>query len=345
MPLSSLLSTPCPRNPRSPSGNDPGDDGNEDPFNDDNNNDNDDDNNNKDNDDYEDADNGTQEDWAVQVFESLTHTIDSLAHASQKYGSFTDPKKLCTFLVQCKLNFQDQPSTFKKDHAKVVFMQFYLKGMALEWFEPDLLSSINLQPPQPSHQCINKYMVKFNWLTSQVRGYGNGALHHQFYSGLPDCIKDEICHVGKPHNLDNLCYLAQEIDVCYWEHKEEVQCTNKSSGTSNFPAHKPGSSAPNSSKGKPTTSSNTSSSSGNANSSLSKKPKSSNGGNKLSNATSSNPNLTGKLGKDSKLTLEERKQHLDNKLCMFCGDDGYFSNNCPKKANKGAVRLHLGFHP
>ncbi|KAG6326105.1 hypothetical protein ID866_12984, partial [Astraeus odoratus] len=193
-------------------------------------------------------------------------------------------------------------------------MQSYLKGMALEWFEPDLLSSSNpgscslwmddwtefviklqstFSPYNPvadaenqldhlqmkDNQRINKYMVEFNQLTSQVRGYGNGTLCHQFYSGLPDHIKDEICHIGKPCNLDNLCYLAQEINACYWEHKEEVQHANKSSSTNNFPANKPGSSTSNSGKGKPTTSSNANSSSGNANSLLSNKPKTSNAGN------------------------------------------------------------------
>ncbi|KAG6327212.1 hypothetical protein ID866_11877 [Astraeus odoratus] len=148
----------------------------------------------------------------------------------------------------------------------------------------------------------------------------NNTLCHQFYSGLPNHIKDE------------------EIDTHYWECKEEVQHANKSSGTSNFPTNKPSSSAPNSSKGKPITSSNATSSSGNANSSLPNKPKSSNGGNKLSNAASSNADLAGKLGKDGKLTLEERKQCLDNKLCMFCRDNGHFSNNCPKKANKGKAK-------
>ncbi|KAG6328465.1 hypothetical protein ID866_10623 [Astraeus odoratus] len=93
----------------------------------------------------------------------------------------------------------------------------------------------------------------------------------------------------------------------YWERKEEVQHTNKPSSTNNFLTNKPGSSASNSSKGKPTTSSNASSSSGNANSSLSNKSKSSNGGNKSSNTTSSNPDLAGKLGKDGKLTPEEKK--------------------------------------
>ncbi|KAG6326268.1 hypothetical protein ID866_12821 [Astraeus odoratus] len=134
-------------------------------------------------------------------------------------------------------------------------MQSYLKGMALEWFEPDLLSS-----------------------------------------GNPGSC---------PLWMDN------------WTD-----------------------SASNSSKGKPTTSSNTNSSSGNANSSLSNKSKSSNSGNKSSNATSSNPDLAGKLGKNGKLTLEEKKQHLDNKLCMFCREDGHFGNNCPKKANKGKAKAH-----
>ncbi|KAG6326521.1 hypothetical protein ID866_12568 [Astraeus odoratus] len=214
--------------------------------------------------------------------------------------------------------------------------------MALEWFELDLLSSSNpgshplwmdnwtefvielqstFSPHNPvadaenqldhlqmkENQRINKYVVKFNQIASQVRGYGDGALRHQFYSGLPDHIKDKICCVGKPCNLDDLRYLAQEIDVRYWERKEEVQHANKSSGTSNFPANKPGSSASNSGKGKPTTSSNANSSSGNANSSSSNKSKSSNSGNKSPNATSSNPNLAGKLGKDGKLTLEEKK--------------------------------------
>ncbi|KAG6326046.1 hypothetical protein ID866_13043 [Astraeus odoratus] len=105
--------------------------------------------------------------------------------------------------------------------------------MALEWFKPDLLSSSDLEdhplwmddwkefiielqstfgPHNPvadaknqldhlqmkDGQCINKYMVEFNRLASQVHGYGDGALCHYFYSGLPDHIKDEVCQVGKP---------------------------------------------------------------------------------------------------------------------------------------------------
>ncbi|KAG6326624.1 hypothetical protein ID866_12465 [Astraeus odoratus] len=285
MPLSFPPSTLCPRNPGSPSDDDPGNDDNENPFDDDNSNDNDNDN-----------DDGKSGSSSSQTKVREPNTFDG-----------TDPKKLHTFLVQCELNFQDCPSAFKKDRAKVVFAQSYLKGMALEWFKPDLLSSgnpgshplwmddwtefiIELQSTFSPHNPVTDTENQLNHLQmKEIRGYGNGTLCHQFYSGLPDHIKDE------------------EVDACYWERKEEVQHTNKSSGTSNFPANKPGSSASNSSKSKPTSSSNANSSSGNANSSLSNKSKSSNGGNKLSNTTSSNPNLTGKLGKDGKLTPEEKK--------------------------------------
>jgi hypothetical protein len=56
----------------------------------------------------------------------------------------TNPCKLRYFLVQCELNFQDCPCTFNTDRAKVIFAQSYLKGMVLDWFEPNLLMGQNL---------------------------------------------------------------------------------------------------------------------------------------------------------------------------------------------------------
>ena len=120
--------------------------------------------------------------------------------------------------------------------------------MALEWFEPDLLGMddsdarplwmtswcefvIELQttfgPHDPvadaEHQLdhlrmkdthrVNRYVVDFNRIASQVRGYGDGALRHHFYSGLPDRIKDEISRIGKLRTLDGLRAVAQEIDA------------------------------------------------------------------------------------------------------------------------------------
>ena len=94
-----------------------------------------------------------QDDAGMIIFNNLSLAIDRLARSAQSSNSSslrtkvhkpdtfdsTNPKKLRTFFVQCELNFQDQPKAFQTDRAKVTFAQSYLKGMALEWFEPDLL--------------------------------------------------------------------------------------------------------------------------------------------------------------------------------------------------------------
>jgi len=253
----------------------------------------------------------------------------------------TDLHKLHAFLVQCKLNFQDRPKAFASDCARVTFTQSYLKGMALEWFEPDLLNSANprahplwmdnyaqfiselksnfgLHNPvrDAEHQLdnlsmkegqkINKYVVEFNCLTGQVHSYSDGALHHIFYSGLPNRIKDKISHVGKPHTLDGYRTLTQTINARYWECKSEVvRQTKTSTSTSSNSASKGNSSALSNSKGKTKEKDNKNKSSDKSKSSSSTKP-----------ASSKTP---AHLGKDGKLTNEECQQCIKDKLCMFCG--------------------------
>src|SRR3979490_3097785 len=51
--------------------------------------------------------------------------------------------KLQPFLVQCNLNFRDHPDAFSSDSAKVTYVLSYLKGTALDWFEPALSSNID----------------------------------------------------------------------------------------------------------------------------------------------------------------------------------------------------------
>ena len=79
----------------------------------------------------------------VSAIQNLTHYSHCPSSNSkvQEPNQFdkTDPQKLWVFLVQCELNFQDYPKAFCTDHAKVTFAQLYLKGMALKWFESDLL--------------------------------------------------------------------------------------------------------------------------------------------------------------------------------------------------------------
>jgi len=245
-----------------------------------------------------------------------------------------------------------------------MFAQSYLKGMTLEWFEPDLLNSGNpadrprwmdswvhfvaeLQsmfgPHDPianaKHQLEHLwmkdahramwYIVDFNCLASQVQDYRDGALCRLFYSGLPDRLKDEIAQVGKPLTLHGLRALCQEIDARYWEHKDEVARSTKSQSTPS-PAKSCDSGGNSSKPGKEKSKASNTSSSAPAGSSKTTSNPSSSGSNR--------PDLTNKLGKDGKLPTDERKQHLDNNLCMFCGGPGHFAYNCPKKTKKAKAR-------
>ena len=68
-------------------------------------------------------------------------------------------------------------------------------------------------------------------------------------------------------------------------------------------------------------------------SSSSSKPKSNSSGGKANN-----PTLDGKLGKDGKLTPEERQRRLDNNLCLVCGSKDHHARDCPRSSNKVKAR-------
>jgi len=50
--------------------------------------------------------------------------------------------KLRTFILQCKLNFQDCKDLFEDETNKVNFVLSYLKGTALDCFKPAILDPI-----------------------------------------------------------------------------------------------------------------------------------------------------------------------------------------------------------
>ena len=249
--------------------------------------------------------------------------------------------------MQCELNYQDWPKAFHTDCAKVTFAQSYLKGMALKWFELDLLLmedpalcplwmdnfrefvlelQTNFGPHDPvgdaEHQLdhlsmkdsqhITKYVVEFNRIASQIRGYGEGALWHHFYNSLPDRIKDEISRVGKLPTLTELRQLAQAINAHYWERKSEITRQVKPHSSSEKTPIPSSASTPAS-------------------------PKDSKELTKLTKPSvvtaATRPDLTSKLGKDSKLTAKERKHHFDNELCMFCSLAGHIAKDCPKSTS------------
>lgn len=270
----------------------------------------------------------------------------------------SDPEKLRPFLVQCQLNFNDRPTAFLTDGAKVNYALSYLKGIALSWFEPylldiehavmppDFLSDYpffcrelqeNFGPLDPKgnaeslledlrmkeNQRIAKYLVNFNRLAVQT-GWGSQSLRHVFYRGLPDRIKDTMSERGKPGTLLEMKQMAQTIDARYWERKtEKARETPRTSGTSQ---------ATSSSSGKP---------SGNKSSEKSFTPKANPTSSTTSSASSSTPSkprpaYADKLGKDGKLTSEERTRRIKNSLCLFCGGAGHKASDCRKSGSSAA---------
>ena len=163
--------------------------------------------------------------------------------------------------------------------------------------------------------------MEFNRIALQIRGYGEGALWHHFYNGLPDHIKDEVSRIRKPSTLSDLHHLAQAIDAHYWEHKSEVSHQTK-------PSANPSTSK--STSNKPSTSASASSYSAAPKDTKESKGKAAN----TSGSSGGKPNLTTKLGKDGKLTAVEQKNRFDNKLCMFCGLAGHIAKDCPKSTSR-----------
>ncbi len=169
-----------------------------------------------------------------------------------------------------------------------------------------------------------KYTLDFNRDAPRT-GWNDNALYRQFYKGLPDRLKDEIARIGKPASLIQLQHLIQDLDQRYWERQSEASRDKRAasgtvSGTVSTRSENTKSSTPASNNKTDKTASTSSQPS--AQSKSSSKPK--------------NPNAN-KLGKDGKLTPEERDRRFKLLLCLFCGLAGHKVPDCPhaKKSAKG----------
>jgi hypothetical protein len=273
----------------------------------------------------------------------------------------SDPRKLNNFILLCNLYFRNSPS-YSDDEAKVAFALSYLRGTALEYFEPAIMDSDNvpdwmdnwsafiralrtqfgpIDPTadaedsidnlkmQDNHRIV-KYNVEFNRLSIRT-GWDDSVLRHRYYSGLAERIKDIMGQQGKPATLEAMKALAHSIDARHWERLREKSRSNKNK-PENKPDHK-------SDEKKPSTS-------GNSSNNSNKKPTHnhnhnapSTSNNKSGKTTSSSGNsasLSDKLGKDGKLTPQERQRRFDNNLCMFCGGPGHTAKDCKKSTSSAS---------
>ena len=142
-----------------------------------------------------------------------------------------------------------------------------------------------------------------------------------------------MVHHDKPTTLAGLRKLVQAIDSRYWECKAEVSRETTASGSSSHKNENKSSDNTKSDKSKSSSQSTQKSSNQSSGSSQSK--------GSSSEPKKSNPNLSSKLGKDGKLTQQERQRRLDKNLCLFCGAPGHMAKDCQKCASAKAHTAKL----
>jgi hypothetical protein len=241
--------------------------------------------------------------------------------------------------------------------------------MALGWFEPNLLLAdisdpselhplwmensqefvlelrTNFGPHDPvgdaehelchlslkDGQHVTKYVVEFNRLACQLRGYGDGALQHIFYSGVSDRIKDEISRVGRLCTLSDMHTLAQTIDARYWECRSELNRQTSSTSTSTPIISTPTLSSMMLSNSIPTCDSTSDPNSDSGHPDIASDTHSLNS----DESDESPPNdaeTPYELGPDGKLSVVKHQRHFDLNLCLFCGLTGHKVRDCPKSS-------------
>ena len=271
----------------------------------------------------------------------------------------SESKKLNNFILLCNLYFRHNPA-YSDDSKKVTFALSYLRGTALEYFEPSLLDSDDIPdwlddwsvfintlrtqfgPIDPTadaengidnlkmqdNQHIVKYNVEFNRLAIRT-GWDDSVLRHRYYSGLAERIKDIMGQQGKPATLDAMKTLAHSIDSRHWERLREKSRAGKNKSDDKSDDKNNKSDKGNKSDDKNNKSDKNNNSNGNKN-------KNKNKNDKTPSTSGNSASISDKLGKDGKLTLQERQRRFDNNLCMFCGGAGHTAKDCNKASSSAA---------
>jgi len=283
----------------------------------------------------------------------------------------SDPHKLNHFLFQCRLFFRANPSQFSTDEEKINFALTYLSGVAQDWFKvalqqedlsytqpwlstwhlfvdelwvhfglsdpvgdaANLIDNLRMKPGDR----IATYNVEFMRYAAQLN-WGDLILCHRFYQGLPNRLQDPIANreQGKPNSFQAMYQLAITFDNRYWEqNRERDRLRNTEKDATDSHNQKQGRMAqfsassqnsvpfrPQSSTAPPQTAPSWSSL---------KPPRASSSIAKSPSPSTLHVDLSNKLGRDGKLNGNERKHHIDNNLCLYCGLKDHKVDGCPRK--------------
>jgi len=146
------------------------------------------------------------------------------------------------------------------------------------------------------------------------------ALRRQAYNGLAKRIKNDMVHHHKPNSLKDSAFL----------HNSSIPVIGNA--VRKFPAKTALPDLPETNPNTNPTHAKSDSKSGKG-SSHSKQKNNSGSKGSTSDQKKPDPDLSSKLGKDGKLTPQERQRRLDNNLCLFCGTSGHVAKDCPKSSS------------
>lgn len=263
----------------------------------------------------------------------------------------TKPERLDHFEGQCRMVFLGDEAKFSTPRKQALYAGSYLDGAPYEWWlqqlktsdaefkntadnfwtilrdrfgNPDHLRSVerqltNLQMKDTDH--VNRHIVRFDTLATQLR-WNEAALRSRFELSLNSRLKDDLGRMD-PAVMRDLPLMKERVlalDRRYWERQEEIKREKGKSGNPDSgprkPANNPSSSSSSSSPRPPNKPANTSS------------------------PSSSSSNSRPSTDASGRITAEERKRRMDNRLCLYCGKEGHGVKNCPvseAKAKKKAA--------
>jgi hypothetical protein len=198
---------------------------------------------------------------------------------------------------------------------------------------------------------ITTYVIEFDQLALLTQ-WGDSALWHQFYEGLPRRIKDDMVHHAYVNTLNGVKSVARLIDARYWKHegeKERERDRDRGSGAGGNSGNTTGntgrsgnpSGGQKSGRKKGTSNKNPSLAPASGSKGLGKQAGNSGAGSAGKAADTTKPKhkpYANKLNSSGKLKLEERERRWKLNLCMFCGGSGHTAEDCWKRPGEAQAK-------
>ena len=234
-----------------------------------------------------------------------------------------EPGSCRSFLAQCSLIFQLQPSSFPNDRSKIAYVITLLAGRAREWgtaiweansavcntvdnffnemrkvFDRSVTgreAARELLHMRQGNRTVSDFAIDFRTLAATC-GWNPDALYDAFLNGLSENLKDELASRELPTTFDELVDLAIRLD-------NRLRLRWREKGGSRSHLQRPPIIPPSQSAA-------------------------------VRPPSTATPDATEPMQVDRaslSLSAEERRRRIESRACLYCGGPGHFKASCPLK--------------